>query len=192
MGISASELSRVERGLAPWVDVPTLSRVSAVVGLDLWIRTYPGGEPLRDAAHPALLDAFRSVVAASMNLRMEVPIGDPRDLRAWDVVATEASGDACGVELDTRLVDAQDQLRRVTMKRHDGNVDRVLIVLSDTRSNRTALRAAAGLFQSEFSLDRDEILSALADGRIPPRDGVLLLPVKAPWGAAANGGQQLS
>ena len=36
-----------------------------------------------------------------------------------------------------------------------------------------------GLFAAEFSLDGREIRAALAAGRIPPRDGVLLIPIRA-------------
>lgn len=179
VGISASEVSRIERGRAPWVDLPTLCRLSAVVGLDLWVRTYPGGEPLRDLAHLALFNSFRDVIGPGLRLRAEVPIGDPRDLRAWDVVLGDAPAGECGVELDTRLLDAQEQLRRVMRKRRDSGVDRVLVVFADTRANRAALRAAMGLFAAEFSLDGREIRAALAAGRIPPRDGVLLIPTRA-------------
>lgn len=35
IGISRSEGSRIERGEAPWVDLTTLNRFAAVVGLDL-------------------------------------------------------------------------------------------------------------------------------------------------------------
>ncbi len=186
VGISASELSRIERGIAPWVDLDTLGRISTVVGLDLWVRLYPGAEPLRDAAHLALLDGFRSLLGPGLRIRAEVPIGDPRDLRAWDVVVVEDAGRRCGVELDTRLVDAQAQLRRVMIKRRDGDVDRVLMVIADTRANRLALRLAESLFVSDLSVDGDEIRSALADGRIPPRDGVLMVPfpARAKLGAA--------
>ena len=64
-------------------------------------------------------------------------------------------------------------------KRRDSGVDRVLVVFADTRANRAALRAAMGLFAAEFSLDGREIRAALAAGRIPPRDGVLLIPIRA-------------
>jgi transcriptional regulator with XRE-family HTH domain len=177
ISVSPSEVSRIERGLAPWVALPTLCRLSSVVGLDLWVRTYPGGEPLRDAAHLALLESFRAILGSGLRIRAEVPIGDPRDLRAWDVVISESPGIDCGVELDTRLLDAQDQLRRVTRKRRDSGIDRVLIVLADTRANRAALRAATGLLAAEFSFDEHEIRTSLAAGRIPPRNGVLLLPI---------------
>jgi len=179
IGSSASEVSRIERGLAPWVDLPTLCRLSAVVGLDLWVRTYPGGEPVRDAAHLALFETFRSIVGPGLRIRAEVPIGDPRDQRAWDATIEDVAGIGCGIELDTRLIDAQDQLRRVMRKRRDSGIDRVLLVFADTRANRVALRAAMGLISAEFSLDDHAIRAALASGTIPPRNGVLLLPLEA-------------
>jgi len=37
--ISAGELSRIERGLAPWLDIVTAACICAVVGLDLWMRS---------------------------------------------------------------------------------------------------------------------------------------------------------
>ena len=41
VGISGAELSRVERGLAPWLDILTASKVGAVVGLDVSVRALP-------------------------------------------------------------------------------------------------------------------------------------------------------
>jgi transcriptional regulator with XRE-family HTH domain len=113
VGISSSEVSRIERGLARWVDLATLCRLAATTGLDLWMRTYPGGEPLRDIAHLRLGDAFVALVGPPLVVRSEVGIGDPRDLRAWDLTLTDPTGDGCGVELETRLSDAQAQHRRI-------------------------------------------------------------------------------
>ena len=57
-GLSITELSRIERGKAPWVKVASLNRFAAAVGCDIWTKAYPGGEPLRDIAHLRLTDAF--------------------------------------------------------------------------------------------------------------------------------------
>jgi transcriptional regulator with XRE-family HTH domain len=151
--LSASEVSRIERGRADWVDVPTLARLAAVVGLDLWMRLYPGGEPLRDMAHLALTDAFRAMVGPGLTVRAEVPIGDPRDLRAWDLTLTDRHSECCGVELETRLVDAQDQVRRVARKAGDSGIERVLMVVADTRANRAAVQIAAPLLSTTFVVD---------------------------------------
>ncbi len=178
--ISTSELSRIERGKAPWVTIASLNRFAAAVGLDLWTKTYPGGEPLRDIAHLRLTDAFRSLLGPELVVRAEVPIGDPRDLRAWDLTLMEPVGRSCGVELETRLIDAQDQLRRLHRKIAGGGLDRALLVLADAPANRAAVQAAAGLLSTTFAIDDIAANEALARGRIPPRDALILVPVGGP------------
>jgi transcriptional regulator with XRE-family HTH domain len=179
-GISVSELSRIERGLAPWVDLTTLQRIGAVVGLDVWMRTYPGGEPLRDIAHLRLTDALRELLGPGLVLRGEVPIGDRRDLRAWDLTLTDRASRVCGTELETRLVDAQAQMRRITLKQADSGVDRVLVVVSDSGANRTAIRAASPLLASAFVIDDRSAVEALVRGELPPRDALILVKVPPP------------
>jgi transcriptional regulator with XRE-family HTH domain len=176
-GISESELSRMERGAAPRVTFDAFSRAAAGVGAEVWFRSYPGGEPVRDIAHIRLSDAFRAVLGPGMLVRVEVPIGDPRDLRAWDMTIADVTGATCGIEFETRFLDAQDQLRRLTRKMADGGLDRVLLVIADTRANRAAVRATAGLLASLFVIQDPAVLDALAAGRVPPRDAVILLRV---------------
>jgi transcriptional regulator with XRE-family HTH domain len=175
VGISASELSRIERGLAGWVGLATLNRIASIVGIDLWVRTYPGGEPLRDLAHLRLTQAFTELVGPSLSIRGEVSIGDARDQRAWDLTLTDPQHRVCGTELETRLVDAQSQMRRINKKRTDSNVDRLLVVLADTRLNRSALRAAAALMATDLSIDDTAAYAALRRGELPPRDALILV-----------------
>jgi transcriptional regulator with XRE-family HTH domain len=64
-----------------------LYRWGAVVGLDVSIRAFPGGSPLRDAGQLRLLERFRRIVATAWICRTEVPVSnDPRDRRAFDMV----------------------------------------------------------------------------------------------------------
>jgi transcriptional regulator with XRE-family HTH domain len=175
--ISTTELSRIEHGKAPWATLSALNAFAAAVGLDLWAKTYPGGEPLRDIAHLRLSDAFRALLGPELVVRAEVPIGDPRDLRAWDLTLTEPGGRSCGTELETRLMDAQDQLRRLTRKIADGGLDRVLLILADTPANRASLQAAAGLLSITFAINDLAAFEALRQGRIPPRDALILVRV---------------
>lgn len=60
VGVSPSELSRIERARAEWVSVIVLARLCAVVGLDLSARAYPGGSPIRNARQGVLLTRFRA------------------------------------------------------------------------------------------------------------------------------------
>lgn len=181
--LSPSELSRIERGLAPWTDIGLLTRVAMIVGMEVSVRLYPGGEPLRDLGHLRLTEAFRAILGPDLTVRAEVPIGDPRDLRAWDLTLRDRRSGTCGVELETRFVDVQDQTRRLTRKVADGGLDRVLLVVADTRSNRATIRAAAALLGTMFAIDDPAAYEALSRSEIPPRDALIL--VKSPARSAA-------
>ena len=176
-GVSRSETSRIERGDAGWVDLMTLGRLAAVVGLDLWVRTFPGEEPLRDAGHIRLADTFRELVAPPLRIRAEVPVGDRRDRRAWDITLTDPTDDACAVELETRFVDAQAQHRRIAQKLAESAIDRVVVVLADTRANRTAVPSAAGLLRTAFVLEDRAAVDALRSGLLPQRSALIFVRV---------------
>jgi hypothetical protein len=77
-------------------------------------------------------------------------------------------------------VDAQDQLRRLHRKIADGGLDRALLVLADTPANRAAVQAAAGLLSTTFAIDDIAAYEALARGRIPPRDALILVRLGGP------------
>lgn len=173
-GISSSELSRIEQGHAPWLDVISASRICAVVGLDLSIRAFPGPNPLRDEAHLRLMSAFRAQLGAGLVVRTEVPIGHPRDLRAWDLTTTDRHGTAAA-EFETRLTDAQAFARRVTLKCRDSGIAVVILVVSETAHNRDAISAARTYLRPMFPLDSTPILKALRAGRVPDSGGILFL-----------------
>ncbi len=75
--ISAAELSRIERALVRGTGVVLLSRLCAVVGLDLTVRAYPGGSPIRDAGHARLLARLRTHLHESLRWLTEVPLPNP-------------------------------------------------------------------------------------------------------------------
>ena len=173
-GMSHSEVSRIERGTAPWLNIVEATELCAVVGLDLWLRAYAGGDPLRDAAHAALLRRFLASVGPPLRVRTEVPLPRVGDPRAWDATISDRR-EAVGVEAETRLRDAQAFERRVALKRRDGEIDRVVIVLADSRANRCALRAIRSAWRTDYPLDTAEILEALALGRLPSAGGVVVI-----------------
>ena len=172
--MSQSELSRIERGLAAWLDVLVAARLCAIVGLDLAVRAYPGGEPLRDAAHARLIAAFRTRLGSALRVRSEVPIGDRRDQRAWDQTIADDEGTAA-VEFESRLIDAQAMTRRIALKSRDSGIGRVLLVLADTRTNRRAVAAAETALRPLFPLDSATVLRALRAGRLPADGGIVFL-----------------
>jgi transcriptional regulator with XRE-family HTH domain len=121
VGMSYSQVGRIERAALPSVTLGQLARIGAVVGLDVRVRAFPGATPLRDAAQIALLDRLRIRLGANLTMRTEVPLPIEGDLRAWDAViaAFEPIADPLHVEAETRLYDAQGQLRRIALKARD-------------------------------------------------------------------------
>src|SRR4051794_3159324 len=73
-GISASAESRIERGHTRRIDPALLGCLAAAVGLELRIRAYPGGDPLRDAGQQRLLERLRRQLHPSVRWRTEVPL----------------------------------------------------------------------------------------------------------------------
>ena len=116
---SRSSMSRIEGGRAPRVSVERVSNVLVAVGMDLALRAYPAGPPVRDAAHIRLLARFRERIGPGWRWRPEVPIGAPGELRAWDGVLVR-DGCVVAIEAETRLRDVQALLRRLAVKRRDG------------------------------------------------------------------------
>ncbi|MDQ2689658.1 MAG: helix-turn-helix domain-containing protein, partial [Chloroflexota bacterium] len=105
----------------------------AVVGLDVSIRAFPGGSPLRDVGQLRLLARFRVAVGESWTWRAEVPVtADPRDRRAFDAVLSRGTR-RVAIEAISRLSDSQAQTRPVALKLEASGVKCAVLVLADTR-----------------------------------------------------------
>ncbi len=174
IGISGSTWSRMERGLFPRASLIRLLRAAAVVGLDLGVRAYPGGEAVRDKAHLGLLEKLRTRLGPSLRWRTEVPLPNPGDRRAWDARIDSAQV-RIGVEAETRARDSQDLQRRVSLKRRDGGVDHVILLLADTRHNRRFLRVAGPGFHADFPVPGAVALERLAAGADPGGSAIILI-----------------
>ena len=173
-GIAQSQVSLIERGLRSRVPLLTTSRLLAAVRLELSAKAYPGGQPLRDAAHLALMERLRSRISPRLSWRTEVPLPIPGDQRAWDA-CLGTRPPVIGVEAETRPRDVQELERRLALKKRDGGVDRVILLLADSRWNRTLLRAHRQRLLASFPIPGNVALEALAAGRDPGGDAVILL-----------------
>lgn len=174
-GISRSQVSRVEKGAVPRLSIELASRLCSVLGLELSARAYPGGSPIRDAAHRALIERLRARVAPIVAWRFEVPLPGAGDRRAWDTVLLIGM-EQVAVEAETRPRDVQAMQRRVAMKlRDDPGVASVVLLLADTRHNRRLLREHGDALQADYPVPAATILSALAEGRSPGGGGIVLL-----------------
>jgi transcriptional regulator with XRE-family HTH domain len=174
VGISDSQYSRIERGEAPYVSYATLAAIAVVLGLDLPLRAYPAGDPVRDRAQLDLLARFRDGLPGSLGWRTEVPLDIPGDRRAWDA---EIAGDGwrIAVEAETRLRDVQALSRRLALKSRDAGVARLILVVADTRHNRRTLRLARVDLAAMFPLGSRAVLEALHRGNPPEESGIVVV-----------------
>jgi transcriptional regulator with XRE-family HTH domain len=173
-GMSRAQFGRIERAEIRGLTFDQASRAAAAVGLRLVVKTYPDGDPARDAAHLALAERFRRRLPPHATWRTEVPIPMPGDQRAWDGVAT-VNRRRAGCELETRLHDLQAQQRRLTLKERDGNVDVLLLVVSDTTANRSFLDQHREQLRGLLPLDSRQVLDAFRRGELPERSGIVIV-----------------
>jgi transcriptional regulator with XRE-family HTH domain len=150
-----------------------LAAICEVLGLDLSLRAYPAGDPIRDAAHARLLERFRARIHPGLRWSTEVPLPNSGDLRAWDAIVA-GPGWRTAVEAETAINDVQALERKLALKTRDGGADHVLLLVADTRRNRRAIDAAPAAFAG-LPLRNRHILRDLGAGREPAGNGLLIL-----------------
>jgi hypothetical protein len=147
--------------------------VAAVLGLDLRAQTYPGGAQLRDAAHATVIGRFLARVPSTVRRQLEAPVRRG-DLRAWDVLLV-VDGVRIGVIAETRIRDLQALLRREHRKQVDGGIDRLVMLVADTRHNARALDEAGIALREQFPLGTRALMVALSRGSAPAANGIVVL-----------------
>ena len=172
--LSASMASRIETGHVPDLGVVRIATMLSVVGLELSASVFPGGNPLRDAGHAALLSRFRACLHRTLVWGTEVPLPRPGDLRAWDGFVRGGSW-RYGVEAETHPTDAQALKRRLELKERDGAVDGVILILPATRHTRQFLAAAGDLFEPSFPVPGPRAIELLKAGVDPGGSSVVVL-----------------
>ncbi len=78
-------------------------------------------------------------------------------------------------DAEARLGDVQALLRRTALKRRDGGVARLILLVADTRHNRAVLRAAAAEFAAAFPADPRQAHACLRKGIDPGADALILV-----------------
>jgi len=172
-GISPSWVSRIERQEADEVGFRLLCVLAAIVGLDISVRAYPGGSPLRDAGHREVLARVRRLLPAGTPWAAEVPFPAAGDQRAWDAKA-RVWDVRVGIEVEMRATDVQAMERRIMLKARDGAVDRVVLALPNTRHNRRLLRDEGDSLRGSFPIQGHAAL-ALLTSPVDPGANLLLL-----------------
>jgi transcriptional regulator with XRE-family HTH domain len=174
--IPRADLSLIERGKLKRLSIVTAARTAAVLGLDLWVRVFPGGQSIRDAGQAKGLGKLLACVGHPLEYRMEVTLParqDGYEQRAWDVQIT-GHGEKTSIEYEARLYDVQAQQRRWHGKLRDDPPEHFLLVVADTPANRRVLRDHAELFADLPRLRTANVLKELRAGR-HPGTGLILL-----------------
>lgn len=174
LGVDRSWVSRVERGRVDDVGIIAATELLAAVGLELSVRAYPSGGPLRDAAHSALLEHLRARIHRSLSWATEVPLPMVGDMRAWDALIRGRDW-RCGVEAETRPRDLQALERRLALKLRDGGVDMLVLLLLDSRHNRALVRENADALHERFPVPGLRAIELLGAGVSPGGSSLILL-----------------
>jgi hypothetical protein len=170
--VAASTVSRTLSGRIAHPDPVLLAAIGASVGLDLRLRAYVGGDPIRDIGQQRLLERLRRRLSGVRWLT-EVPLPTPGDRRAWDALIVGPAW-RIAVEAETVLDDLQALERRIALKQRDGDMEHVVLLVAQTRRNRRVLDAAPAAFGS-FSRDARTMLRALSRGATPGTSGIVIL-----------------
>ena len=177
IGVSPALVGRLERHELRDASAGHVAAYAAVLGLAVRITAYPEGEPVRDRVQLRLLGALRDRLHPSLAWRTEVGLPIQGDRRAWDAVAIGDDG-WTAFEGISRFGVVDATLRRVNQKhRDDPRIARVVLVLADTVRNRWALADGAATIRAEYPLDTRTVLGALASGKAPALNGVVILRV---------------
>ena len=172
LGWSQARYWRFEN--AAEADLEELSAVAAILGLELSSNLHRVSDSLADRGQLALLARFRSLLSPSVKVFTEALLPNPGERRSWDLLLRIAA-QIVGVEAETKIRDVQATVRKVRGRERDGGADVLLILLADTRVNRSARdELVVNLGERFITLPR-LLLDALRKGEPLPGSGVLLL-----------------
>lgn len=177
IGVSPSEISRRELGQSRYLTGGRLSVHAAAVGLKLWVKLFPVGGGVRDEAQARYVAGFVARVGRHWRVTLEAVMPTPADLRAVDVLLV--SGPVrIAVEIITRVGDLQAQIRSAQAKARDLSATRLILVVADTHANARTLNVVESTLVPAFDLGARRVFDALAAGRDPGRDALVLLRLR--------------
>jgi hypothetical protein len=172
IGRSDAWVGWTESGQNLGLSVVQLAQLLECVGLQLGMRAYPAGGALRDQAQLDLLARFKALIEPRWSWASEVPIPIAGDMRAWDAVIHGTT--TIAIEAETRIRDYQALDRRVMLKLRDSGLERVIILVPATRTNRGVLHELAQS-TSNYPIPSSPALNALIAGRDPGGNAIIML-----------------
>jgi hypothetical protein len=96
------------------------------------------------------------------------------NVRAWDATAVCPVFRA-GIEAETRIRDVQALDRRLALKERDGGMDRLILLVLDSPSNRAVLRADGAQLFLRFRVPGARALELIGAGADPGGNALILL-----------------
>ena len=173
IGASRQWLGDFERGRLRSVDLRRVTLVFAALGHKVVVKAYPTGHGMRDAGQSALIQRFNARLSPAWRRRTEAVMPRLGDLRAWDELLLGPV--SIGVEAETRLTDLQAVERAMAAKQRDSGVERMILLLSSSHANRAFVATHVALLRQTYPLDTRATMAALAAGRDPGANGLVLL-----------------
>ncbi len=178
LGIDTSNLWRLEAGLIKETTVSRLSEIASVLGFEVSVQLYPIGDALRDKGQLAVGKRFGELLSEAWQVTDETPLPGAGEQRAWDKLLRLVGSSPAylvGVDIETRIRDIQALVRRTRGRERDGEVDAILIVLSDSATNRRLVDELRASLGSAYATSPRAILSALRSGERLVGSGVVLV-----------------
>ncbi|HUR16282.1 MAG TPA: helix-turn-helix transcriptional regulator [Candidatus Limnocylindrales bacterium] len=176
LGYSRSQLWRLE---SERIDptVRQLSEIASVLGLEVSVGLHELGDPIRDRGQQALGKRFDVIPGPAWRNTAEVLLPNPGDRRSWDRLLrlTTTEPQIVGADLETRIRDIQALVRRTRERERDGHVDAVLLVLSDSATNRRLVDELRMALGPAYATSPRRNLAALREGRRLPGSGLILV-----------------
>ena len=173
LNISVDRLIRAERGEPGTLSIDLTARYASMLGLELAASLHLIGNAIRDKGHLALLERFRRRLPPTVRWRTEVPIPIAGDPRSADGLASVGQMDHM-VEAETHLGDVQALERRIFAKARDLGVDRVVLLLADTRHNRSVVDGMPGI-RARFPVDSRTWFRAIGASDDPGGDALVIM-----------------
>jgi transcriptional regulator with XRE-family HTH domain len=173
IGVSRQWIGDLELGGLRTVDLRSVSLLFAALGHRVVVKAYPTGQGLRDAGQARLIERFDARLSPLWRRQPEAVMPQPGDLRAWDVLLRGPV--MVGVEAETRPTDLQAVIRAMAAKLRDSGADRMILLLLSSHANRAVVARHVAMMRQAFPLDTRATLAALAAGRDPGANGLVML-----------------
>lgn len=176
--MSQANLWRIEAGAIRDISLARICELASLLGLEPSLTLHPIGDPIRDRGQQAVGRRFDELLSPLWAMTNETLLPLPGDRRSWDKLIRLGGvpeRHLVGVDLESRIRDIQELVRRTRLRERDGGVDEILIVLSDSATNRRLadqLREALG---PRYLSSNRALLSALRHGLPLPGSGVVLV-----------------